>query len=258
MALIEARFFSPVLEKQVQFNAMVPNAGHGPFPVFYLLHGYSDDYSNWLRYTRLELYAGELPVIIVMPDGFHGFYTDNHIGRPYGRYMIEDVVGFAERVLPIRSERSARCIGGLSMGGYGSLRLALAHPEMFVSATSHSGAAGYNAENCMPSMREMFQRVFPARYKGSEHDVVALAAKVKRDGHPMPKLRIDCGKEDYLLQCNRDTSAGLNKVGYKHEYAEYPGSHNWEYWDEHIKDALAFHCRALGLEIPAALAKYEP
>src|SRR5688572_9323708 len=77
MALIEASFFSPVIQKQVQLKAIVPDAGTGPFPVFYLLHGYSDDHSIWLRRTRIEMYVREMPLIVVMPDGLNGFNTDH-------------------------------------------------------------------------------------------------------------------------------------------------------------------------------------
>ena len=140
MAFIHASFFSPILAKEVGLHALVPERARRPLPVFYLLHGLSDDYSIWHRRTRIEWYVRNLPLIVVMPDGFRGFYTDWNAGPAYARYMLEDVVGFVEKTLPAIRRRSGRCIGGLSMGGYGSLRLALARPDLFVSATSHSGA----------------------------------------------------------------------------------------------------------------------
>jgi len=248
MALIEATFFSPAIQKQVQLKAIVPDTGTGPFPVFYLLHGYSDDHSIWLRRTRIEMYVHELPLIVVMPDGLNGFYTDHEEGPAYGRYMIEDVIGFVERVLPVKKDRSARCVGGLSMGGYGALRLALAHPDVFVSATSHSGAAGLNADQVGEERRAAFKRIFGSEYRGTKHDVVALAEKVKKSARHKPKLRIDCGRDDTLFKNNQALHAALEKMGYKHEYAEFPGDHNWDYWDEHIREALEFHCKALGVE----------
>jgi S-formylglutathione hydrolase FrmB len=253
MALIEASYFSPALQKHVQLKALVPNSGHGPFPVCYLLHGLSDDHSIWLRNTRLEFYVRDLPLIVVMPDGFQGFYTDNEEGHAYGKYMIEDVLGFAERVLPVKRERSARCIGGLSMGGYGSLRLALENPGMFVSANSHSGAVGIDIGK-IDRDPLVFQRIFGKNPKDTKHDVSALARKVVREGHPRPKLRLDCGLQDFLLERNRKFHNELTALGYTHEYAEYPGMHNWDYWDEHIVEALEFHCRALGLAMPPTLS----
>jgi putative tributyrin esterase len=245
MAFIQAGFFSPVIRKQVALYALVPEGRRGPFPVLYLLHGRSDDHSNWLRHTRIEYYARNLPLIVVMPDGFRGFYTDNHAGPAYGRYLIKDVLGFVERTFPALKKRSGRCIGGLSMGGYGSLRLAFSHPELFVSAHSHSGAVQPWA---LPSDDEWGaerRRIFGPHPTGGAHDILALAARLKRSGQLLPKLRLDCGEKDFLLAQNRRLHAHLETLKIPHEYAEFPGEHNWDYWDTHIQAALAFHCRAL-------------
>src|SRR5438045_2826240 len=150
MAFVHASFFSPVLNKCSQMNVILPEKGNGPFPVYYLLHGLSDDYTIWHRRTSIERYVSELPLIVVMPAGYRGFYTDAEQGPAYGRYMIEDVIGFVERTFPASSKRSARCVGGLSMGGYGALRLGLAHPNMFVSANSHSGACDVGRGHSQP------------------------------------------------------------------------------------------------------------
>lgn len=247
MPLIHAHFFSNVLQKHVQMNVILPGTGTPPFPVFYLLHGLSDDYSTWQRRTSIERYVENLPLIVAMPDGFRGFYTDHKEGPAYGRYMIEDVIGFVERSFPARKEREARCIGGLSMGGYGALRLALAHPELFISASSHSGAchAGHNDPRVEKDPE--FRRIFGPRPKGSAHDIHALAEKLARDGGTIPQLHLDCGSEDFLLQPNRDFVAHLKKLKVPHQYTEYPGSHTWEYWDLHVRKALQFHCGAVGI-----------
>jgi S-formylglutathione hydrolase FrmB len=247
MAIIHASFFSKVLEKCVQMNVILPDSGMAPFPVFYLLHGLSDDYSIWHRRTSIERYVAELPLIVVMPDGYRGFYTDNEVGPAFGRYMIEDVIGFVQRAFPARRDRAGRCIGGLSMGGYGALRLALAHPDKFVSATSHSGACNCGRGDPRAAFYPEFQRIFGPRPKGSAHDLYALVSKLKRQGKRIPRLRLDCGTDDFLIEHNRGFHAHLNKLRVPHEYAEFPGSHTWEYWDVHIREALAFHSRALGI-----------
>jgi len=246
MAFIQASFFSNVLVKAVALHAIVPEKGRGPFPVLYLLHGLSDDYTVWPRRTRIEWYVRDLPLIVVMPDGFRGFYTDNYLGPAYGRYMVEDVLGFAERTFPIKRSRAARCIGGLSMGGYGSLRLALAHPELFASVHSHSGAAWDFGKPTPPERKDLFAQIFGPKPKGSPHDIYALAQKAKRAGR-LPKISIDCGVDDHLIENNRALHAYLERIGVPHAYAEFPGIHEWDYWDEHIQGALEFHAQALGL-----------
>lgn len=247
MAFLHASFFSQVLLKEVAMNVIVPEFGKPPYPVFYLLHGLSDDYTIWHRRTRIEWYVRSLPLIVVMPDGFRSFYTDNDEGPEYGRYLVEDVMGFAERTFPIDARRAKRCIGGLSMGGYGSMRLALAHPELFVSANSHSGAL-WNFNTGLPRDRlALLKPIYGRKPQGTAHDLFALASKHKRAGTKLPALRIDCGLDDHLIKHNRDFHAHLEKLKVPHEYAEFPGIHEWDYWDDHVREALQFHAEALGI-----------
>jgi putative tributyrin esterase len=250
MAFVQATFYSPALRKQTSMYLIVPEKGDGPFAVFYLLHGFSDDHTIWMRRTRIDAYVEGLPLIIAMPDGYHGFYTDNHAGDPYGKYMTEDVIGFVERSFNVQKNRGGRCIGGLSMGGYGSLRLALSAPEMFISANSHSGAA----QPWFPKDPECYKkdpergRIFGPNPAGTQHDLYHLAKRLKRSGKPIPKLLIDCGSEDFLFEQNREMHAEFEKIGIPHEYREFLGNHNWDYWDEHIRESLEFHCKALKIK----------
>jgi S-formylglutathione hydrolase FrmB len=251
MSLLQVHWRSDVLAQKVTMNVILPDQGEGPFATFYLLHGLSDDYSVWLRRTGIERYVEGLPLIVVMPDGHRSFYTDMHDGPQYGKYMAYEIPAFVERNFPARRDRAGRCIGGLSMGGYGALRLALAHPDRYASVTSHSGAlmAGRQEkprEGGPLSLAEA-RRIFGHRPRGTDHDLVYLAEKAKEAGTPLPAIRIDCGHDDFLLSDNREIHAELDRVGVAHEYEEFPGAHNWAYWDLHVLDAIEFHVRNLGL-----------
>jgi len=136
----DLHWFSKVLGKQVSTYVVLPDEGPGPFPVLYLLHGLSDDHTIWLRRSRIEWYVRNLPLIVVMPDGYRGFYTNNDAGPAYATYMAEELPEKIETWFPASRVREGRCISGLSMGGYGAFRLALGYPDKYVSATSHSGA----------------------------------------------------------------------------------------------------------------------
>ena len=83
----------------------------------------------------------EYPLIVVMPDGGRGFYT-NAKEETLETALIRDLVGYVDKVFHTKARREGRCIGGLSMGGYGAAKLALKDPELFCSAVSHSGALG--------------------------------------------------------------------------------------------------------------------
>jgi S-formylglutathione hydrolase FrmB len=248
MALCDVHWFSSVLQKHVGTYVILPETGKPPFATYYLLHGLSDDYTGWVRRTRIETYVRDLPLIVVMPDGFRGFYADHAEGPAYAKYVAEELVDFVERNFPAKRTRAARCIGGLSMGGYGALRLALAYPDRYASANSHSGALLYGARNGArdPSpLSPVEQRqIFGTSPRGSSHDLLALAARAKRAGR-LPKLMLDCGTEDHLLGDSRMVRDRLEKLGVAHEYAEHPGGHDWDYWNAHIRDALAFHAKVL-------------
>src|SRR5687767_4219903 len=97
-------YSSKTIGKQVGANVIIPNAGEPPFATFYLLHGLSDDYTTWVRRTSIERYAEQYPMIIVMPDGYRGFYTNNDAGPAYATYIAEELVGTIERTFPAKRD----------------------------------------------------------------------------------------------------------------------------------------------------------
>lgn len=250
MSLLEARFFAGTLGMHVSATVILPDTPADPagWPCFYLLHGLSDDHTIWLRRTRIEHYALRYKLAIVMPQGFRGFYATNHDGPDYQSYIVNDVIGFAERSFRLHANRSARCIGGLSMGGYGAMRTALSRPDLFVSANSHSGALLYPIEkpDKSPLMMSEHRRIFGPNPAGTDNDLNTLAARLARLTD-RPKLLIDCGTQDFLLEQNRAFHATLDALKIEHTYREFPGDHNWDFWDTHIRDALEFHAAALGI-----------
>ena len=229
----------------VSANVLLPDQGTGPFHTLYLLHGLSDDHSMWLRRTRIEHYLLGKPLIVVMPQGFRGFYTNNTDGPRYADYIVNDVVGATERFFPAHKNRSARHIGGLSMGGYGALRLGLGFPEHFESVHSHSGAllypnGGAPRDSSLFGTHEYPQIFGRSSAVGTDHDLLHLAATFPAN-KPRPRILIDCGTEDFLIDQNRQASAAFKRIGLAHSYREFSGAHNWDYWDIHIRAAIDFH-----------------
>jgi S-formylglutathione hydrolase FrmB len=245
MALIDLTYFSDVLAKQTRASVLYPEKGSGPFPVFYLLHGLSDDHSMWLRQTRLETYMAGIPMIVVMPDGHRRFYTKNEEGPDYAKHLAEELPARIEAMFHAKTSGKARCIGGLSMGGYGALRLGLGYPSKYTSINSFSGALMVDNKQRRTWLPE-FQQIFGDEPVGTEHDLTYLARKAKKTGK-LPKIRVDCGTEDHLLEENRRFHRELDKLGIAHDYEEFPGGHNWDYWDLHIRQAIQFHRKALGM-----------
>src|SRR5690606_27210421 len=86
--------------------------------------------------------------------------------------------------------------------------------------------------------------VFGSKPEGSDHDLVALARKAKA-ARKLPRILIDCGTDDFLIDDNREYTARLKSLRIEHTYEEFDGAHNWDYWDLHVQEALAFHATAL-------------
>ena len=252
MAFCEMHFWSASLGRQSVCNLIVPQQP-GPWATLYLLHGYSDNHTIWARRTSIERYVEGWPLLVVMPNGGNGFYTDAHIGEAHESALMNDLMDFVENTFPVRRERGGRCIGGLSMGGYGAMKLALKFPERFASAHSHSGALHFEtgARIEHEPLRVAFERIFGPDALGSDNDLGALAGKLAaRDASERPALKIDCGTEDFLLEQNRFFHAHLEKLELAHRYEEFAGGHSWDYWDLHIRSALEFHREHLRLGAP--------
>jgi S-formylglutathione hydrolase FrmB len=248
MAFVDWHYFSTALGKQTSAYVILPEVGTGPYPVLYLLHGMSDDHTIWLRRTSIERYVATLPLIVVMPNGERSFYCDAVEGYPFGTAIGVELVDRVDRTFPTHAERSGRATAGLSMGGYGALRLALTYPERFCAAVSHSGALGFGHRKVGHDGKPLspeYLRILGENPMGGQNDLHALVTTIPPD--KLPALRIDCGTEDFLLDANREYHSHLKAEGIPHEYEEHPGAHNWDYWDIHIQDTLKFLTDKLSL-----------
>lgn len=250
MAYATMNYFSRSLVKASSFNIVFPDDPKVPRPwaVFYLLHGLSDDHTIWMRRTSIERYVEGLPLAVVMPDGGRGWYTNAIEGSAHEDDLVKDIVGLVDRTFPVKADRSGRAIGGLSMGGYGAVKVGLKHHEIFGSINSHSGALGFLRPENRARASELSPestRIFGENPSGGPEDPFAIVEKL--DHGRIPPIRIDCGTSDFLLDQNRAFHALLEKIRIPHEYQEFPGGHDWGYWDDHVRQAIAFHVKNLQL-----------
>ena len=150
MAFLQVQFFSKVLNVASTVNVILPEANQGigiqakkgdALPkVLYLLHGYSDDHSIWMRRTSVERYAAAHDLAVIMPAVNHSFYCNEAHGERYWDYVSEELPKTMHRFFRISDKTEDTFVAGLSMGGYGAMRLALTYPERFAAAASFSGA----------------------------------------------------------------------------------------------------------------------
>jgi len=133
MSFINVNFMSHVLGMGCAANVILPqsppeNILKKPFKTLYLLHGLSDDHTAWARYTSIERYAAEYGITVVMPCVHRSFYSDSKYGR-YFEFVSEELISIMEEMFPLSNKREDRYAAGLSMGGYGAMKLGLRCPE---------------------------------------------------------------------------------------------------------------------------------
>lgn len=259
MALATMNFFSKSLMRTVTINVVVPTdkivfpgmpvPEKKPFKTLYLLHGILGNYTDWVTGTRIQALATDRNLCVVMPSGDNKFYCDSALsGDKYGTFIAKDLVEFIQDTFPVSKAREDTFIGGLSMGGFGSIVNGLRHPETFGYIAALSSALikqGILNSSNEPGhdffTRRQYETLFGVEkiedYAGSENDYEALADKLK-NAPVKPKIYMACGTEDTLFPANTAFRDRLREDNFDLTWEEGPGVHNWAFWDAYIEKAL--------------------
>lgn len=259
MALIRVDYFSPALMRTVTVNAILPTdkmlfGGAGPqqpkkYKTLYLLHGIFGNYTDWVTGTRIQAWAQDKDLVVIMPSGENKFYVDNpKAGDMFGKFIGEELVEFTRRTFPLSDKREDTFIGGLSMGGYGAMRNGLKYHDTFGAICAFSSAfilegvyaSEYQEGGWTMNNRYYYESIFGDidKLPGSDMDYNALAKAVAEKGTNIPKIYMACGTEDFLIEANNKFSEYLTELGIEHTYETAPGIHNWVFWDTFIAKAL--------------------
>jgi len=263
MTLIQCRFKSQVLHMSTSMTVILPeNMTIGTrVPTLYLLHGYSDDDSIWLRRTSIERYVENLGIAVIMPQVHRSFYTDMDKGLNYWTFLSEELPQVARSLFPLSTEREDNFVAGLSMGGYGAFKWALRKPEFFAAAASLSGALVMGRQNGRatdePISSDLKLIYGEQGYATTEDDLLWLiehgskertqhGSTKERSQHgstserSQPLLYQCCGTGDFLYEDNLVFRDLCKKTDLSLTYEEGPGIHDWAYWDMKIQDVLAW------------------
>ena len=255
MAFLQVQFFSDVLNVASTVNVILPEANQGigieastgqELPdVLYLLHGYSDDHSIWMRRTSVERYAAEHNLAVIMPAVYHSFYCNELYGERYWDYVSTELPETMQRFLKISKDPAKTYVAGLSMGGYGAMRLALTYPERFAAAASFSGAVDVYRTMRNHDQEGTAKRILGSSGpevdpRGTELDLNYLKEKNKSSAHK-PRIYISCGTEDFLYHQHQAFVPGLIEAGWDVTRHDEPGAiHEWGFWDQEIKKFIDF------------------
>ncbi|NJB83435.1 alpha/beta hydrolase [Wenyingzhuangia aestuarii] len=213
-------------------------------PIVVLLHGVYGSHWIWSQKTGIHLKMkswienNELePMIVVMPsDGLWGdgsAYVPHYTGVDFEKWIVEDVIDATVELIPQASETSKLFISGLSMGGFGALRIGLKHHDKF------SGVSGLSSITVLDEMK-LFVEEDLEEYQQDEVTQTSVLQTALTHKNNLPKFRFDCGFDDELIEGNRKLHSELEKEGIPHVYKENPGKHEWIYWETHIKETMLF------------------
>lgn len=242
----DVTFASASLGRTMPYRVLLPagyDSSDARYPVLYLLHGLDGHYTDWADRTALAQHLAGRALIVVTPEGANSWYVNWHEGASdrWEDYLARDLVADVDARFRTDARRDARYIAGLSMGGYGALRMGLKHPEQYAMAASLSGALNVtrlDTYGWTDGLRAEFTRAFgpPGSRRRAEDDVFELARRAEAGA--LPLLYIDCGAADPFLPGNRELAAILQERRIAYEYRETPGAHNWAYWDRQIVPIL--------------------
>ncbi|MEC9376785.1 MAG: alpha/beta hydrolase family protein [Candidatus Neomarinimicrobiota bacterium] len=231
--------FSTAMNKNIPALVVLPDSYKNEsikFPIIILLHGYGGNYLDWSNHTNLVDGADQFNMIIFCPDGSpNSWYLDSPIdpNSQYETFFIDELIPW------IRESYRMGEIGitGLSMGGHGSLYLAIRHPELFNAVSSMSGGVDltYSTVKWEISNKIGSFKSYPERWM--ENSVVNMVHLLNETDFP---IFVDCGYDDFFIENNRDLHQKLIEAKIKHRYAEKPGEHNWNYWISALDDHLKF------------------
>lgn len=252
MACTEFHYYSRVLDIDVTVSVILPEVktmleqDGKPLPTLYLLHGLSDDHTHWIRQTRLEFYARRYRLAIVMPCVNRSFYTDMKHGAKYFTFVSEELPKVMELYFPLSHEREERFAAGLSMGGYGAMKLGLLRPEKYAAVASLSGAVEMEADFFRHSvqqddtfLRELTDIFGPfEEFMQSDNCLTRVAERL--DPAKAPRMYMACGTADFLFDSNEDF---VRRFGEKFSIrydTEEGAAHTWDFWDRQIEKVLAW------------------
>ena len=236
---------SPALGRRADISVFVPadiESTKGT-PLIVLLHGVYGSHKDWPGCGGAHLTAREMieagdmqPAVVAMPsDGLWGDGSGylQHPSADYENWILQEVPQAVIETIDGVDESSPLGLGGLSMGGYGTLRLGAKHPERFVALSAHSPIAD------LSDMDKFVEE--PLSSFGQPDDGEAnILHWMKKNRDRLPPFRFDCGRGDLLIDVSRQLHADLEAEGIDHLYEEFDGAHSWPYWIEHVRDTYRF------------------
>jgi enterochelin esterase-like enzyme len=250
---------SNAMGKDIEYSIYLPadyDKTNRSYPVLYLLHGYSDDWTQFGEAQRIAdetISGGAAPaMIIVMPDAGVTFYINNADGKEkYEDFFVNELIPHIEATYRARPKKEFRAVAGLSMGGYGTMIMATKHTDLFAAAAPLSGAfwtdddiAAMPAERWDGLFAGLFGKSAPGKGRLTENwyknSILKIIETTPLDKLKSVKYYIDCGDDDFLIKGNMALHAALIDKAVPHEFRVRDGGHTWTYWRTALPEVMKF------------------
>lgn len=240
----DVSFYSNALHRYMQYRVILPSsiAADQKLVTVYLLHGGGGNFRDWSNYSDVARYA-EDGVALVMPEGDSSYYT-NSVDRPQDRYedyIVNDLIADVESRWPVKTGRQNRAVVGVSMGGFGAVKLGLKHPELFIFVGGISSAID------VPSRPFSIKRI--GQWRSHKSIFGAWGSPTRRENDPFvlvqsahpaqaPYLFLTCGEQEGLLPANKKFAVLLEQHHFQFEFHTAPGGHDWNQWNRWLPEAF--------------------
>ncbi|MCI8515393.1 MAG: esterase family protein [Hungatella sp.] len=264
MSYAEVKFYSETLHMDTGIGVILPQEVHGIgvddtvrlkefYPVLWLLHGRSDDHTIWMRRTSIERYASPFGLMVVMPEVSFSRYLNMVHGPRYEDYLTIELPRLCKQLFPnMSTKREDNYIAGLSMGGGGAMWAGLHHPDRYgtICMLSTGGVApleglwrktGGGDLAYQKCSRSIYGVEDTDSLEGTEYDILKIIRDTARIHRHLPKVYHAMGTEDIRYPAAmkiKETFESIPGNPYDYEYHEGPGSHEWGFWDQWIKNFL--------------------
>lgn len=249
MAICTCKFHSQILGSITDVTVFIPNipfenkkhisGEQAKYQVLYLFHGYSGDHQDWITHTNIIRYAQERQLAVVMPSAWDSFYCDKTHGKAFWTYISEELPYFINSIFSISNRREDTFAAGLSMGGYGAIKLGLLHPEKFCAVASLSGVVDLTViDELTGPIIDSMKSIFGSKPMIKDDLKYMLEQKLRNNSY-IPDIYLACGTDDFLYQANQEFFEKVNSLGVSIKYEEEAGAgHEWDFWDKYIQRIL--------------------
>ena len=255
MAFLQANIYSNTLGMEVMIDVILPQQTYKKFgsnnvgatedvPALYLLHGMGGNHSVWHRRTSIERYVKDLGIAVIMPSTDLAWYTDTQYDMKYWTFISEELPQLCHELFPqLTTKREKTFAAGLSMGGFGALKLGLLCPEKFAGIAAMSGML-----TLVEAKEQLFQVRDASYWRGifgpeetwrtSENDFTYQITHYQKE--QKSKFFICCGTEDELLLSSQIVVDLMQKNDFDVTFKTGPGAHEWQFWDTWIQKVLSW------------------